>query len=153
MSWKSIDAEKAIPWVEARTGLALADSQKTAIHAALRSKAMVIAGGPGVGETTRVNSILRILAAKKVCLLLCAPTGRAAKRMTETTGHEAKTIADMIASGAMPVVRLTEVFRQAAQSQIVQSASTSGVERFGGAARRTASRGNGRRNWPTAGFP
>ena len=53
---------------------------------------MVITGGPGVGKTTLVNSILRILAAKKVCLLLCAPTGRAAKRMTETTGHEAKTI-------------------------------------------------------------
>ena len=192
MPWKSIDAEKAIPWVEARTGLALADSQKTAIDAALRSKVMVITGGPGVGKTTLVNSILRILAAKKVRLLLCAPTGRAAKRMTETTGHEAKTIhrlleinpktggfrkneespldcdllvvdetsmvdvvlmnsllkavadhsavlfvgdidqlppvgpgqalADIIASGAVPVVRLTEVFRQAAQSQIVQSA-------------------------------
>jgi exodeoxyribonuclease V alpha subunit len=92
MSWKSIDAEKAIPWVEARTGLALADSQKTAIHAALRSKVMVITGGPGVGETTLVNSILRILAAIKVCLLLCAPTGRAAKRMTETTGYEENTI-------------------------------------------------------------
>ena len=92
MPWQSIDAEKAIPWVEARTGLALANSQKTAIHAALRSKVMVITGGPGVGKTTLVNSILRILAAKKVRLLLCAPTGRAAKRMTETTGHEAKTI-------------------------------------------------------------
>ena len=192
LPWKSIDAEKAIPWVEARTGLALADSQKTAIHAALRSKVMVITGGPGVGKTTLVNSILRILAAKKVSLLLCAPTGRAANRMTETTGHEAKTIhrlleinpktggfrrneespldcdllvvdetsmvdvvlmnsllkavadhtavlfvgdidqlppvgpgqalADVIASGAVPVVTLTEVFRQAAQSQIVQSA-------------------------------
>ena len=48
LPWKSIDAEKAIPWVEARTGLALADSQKTAIGAALRSKVMVITGGPGV---------------------------------------------------------------------------------------------------------
>jgi len=192
MPWKSIEAEKAIPWVEARTGLALAGSQKTAIHAALRSKVMVITGGPGVGKTTLVNSILRILVAKKVCFLLCAPTGRAAKRMTETTGHEAKTIhrlleinpktggfrknevspldcdllvvdetsmvdvvlmnsllkavadhtavlfvgdidqlppvgpgqalADIIASGAVPVVTLTEVFRQAALSQIVQSA-------------------------------
>ena len=53
--WKSIDVEKAIPWVEARTGLAFADSQKTAIHAALRSKVMVITGGPGVGKTTLVN--------------------------------------------------------------------------------------------------
>ena len=52
----------------------------------------MITGGPGVGKTTLVNAILRILVAKKAELLLCAPTGRAAKRMTETTGHEAKTI-------------------------------------------------------------
>jgi exodeoxyribonuclease V alpha subunit len=52
----------------------------------------VITGGPGVGKTTIVNSILRILAAKGVSLSLCAPTGRAAKRMTEATGFEAKTI-------------------------------------------------------------
>ena len=56
------------------------------------SKVMVITGGPGVGKTTLVNAILRILAAKHVSLLLCAPTGRAAKRMTDTTGREAKTI-------------------------------------------------------------
>jgi exodeoxyribonuclease V alpha subunit len=49
-------------------------------------------GGPGVGKTTIVNAILRILAAKGTNLLLCAPTGRAAKRMTEATGFEAKTI-------------------------------------------------------------
>jgi exodeoxyribonuclease V alpha subunit len=124
--------------VEARTGLSLADSQKTAIRVALRSKVMVITGGPGVGKTTLVNSILRILAAKKASLLLCAPTGRAAKRMTETTGYEVRpcsssaisiscrqsvpALADIIASGVVPVARLTEVFRQAAQSQIVQSA-------------------------------
>ena len=59
---------------------------------ALTSKVMVITGGPGVGKTTIVNAILRILAAKGVKLLLCAPTGRAAKRMTEATGLEAKTI-------------------------------------------------------------
>ena len=56
------------------------------------SKALVITGGPGVGKTTIVNAILRIIAAKGVRLLLCAPTGRAAKRMTEATGFEAKTI-------------------------------------------------------------
>src|SRR6266700_7244085 len=50
------------------------------------------AGGPGVGKTTLVNAILRILSAKGVGLLLCAPTGRAAKRMNEATGFEAKTI-------------------------------------------------------------
>ena len=156
------------------------------------SKALVITGGPGVGKTTIVNAILRILAAKGVTLLLCAPTGRAAKRMTEATGFEAKTIhrllevdpkgggfkrngnnpldcgllvvdetsmvdvmlmqallkavpdtaallivgdidqlssvgpgqvlASIIASGAVSVVRLTEVFRQAARSRIVTSA-------------------------------
>ena len=53
---------------------------------------LVVTGGPGVGKTTIVNSVLRILAAKGVKLLLCAPTGRAAKRMTEATGMEARTI-------------------------------------------------------------
>src|SRR3989442_14380629 len=59
---------------------------------ALRSKVTVITGGPGVGKTTIVTSILQILQAKKMDVLLCAPTGRAAKRLTETTGLEAKTI-------------------------------------------------------------
>jgi exodeoxyribonuclease V alpha subunit len=58
----------------------------------LTSKVLVITGGPGVGKTTLVNAILRILSAKGVRLLLCAPTGRAAKRMNGATGFEAKTI-------------------------------------------------------------
>jgi exodeoxyribonuclease V alpha subunit len=187
-----IDPEKAIPWIEQRTGLTLADSQKAAVGTALASKVLVVTGGPGVGKTTIVNAILRILSAKGVGLLLCAPTGRAAKRMNEATGLEAKTIhrllevdpkgggfrrddsnpldcnllvvdetsmvdvllmnalvkaipdkaallivgdvdqlpsvgpgqvlADVIASGAVPVVRLTEVFRQAAESRIIVNA-------------------------------
>jgi exodeoxyribonuclease V alpha subunit len=190
--WAAIDAEKATPWVEARTRLSLADSQKRALRTALTSKVMVITGGPGVGKTTLVNSILKILVAKAVSVSLCAPTGRAAKRLSESTGLEAKTIhrllevdprtggfrrndeapldcdllvidetsmvdvllmravlnalprqaalmlvgdvdqlpsvgpgqvlADVIASGTVPVVRLTEVFRQAAESRIVTSA-------------------------------
>ena len=92
LPWKWIDEEKAVPWVEKRSGLQLADSQKAAIRLALTAKAIVITGGPGVGKTTIVNSILTILAAKGVRLLLCAPTGRGAKRMTEATGVEAKTI-------------------------------------------------------------
>ena len=56
------------------------------------SKVLVMTGGPGVGKTTIVNAILRIVAGKGTNLLLCAPTGRAAKRMTEATGFEAKTI-------------------------------------------------------------
>jgi hypothetical protein len=90
--WPWIDPEKALPWVEERIGLALAESQVAAIRLALMSKALVMTGGPGVGKTTIVKAILRILSAKGVKLLLCAPAGRAAKRMTEATGFEAKTI-------------------------------------------------------------
>lgn len=90
--WPAIDADKAIPWVEQRTKLALADSQKAALRAALVSKVMVITGGPGVGKTTLVNSLLKILAAKAVAIALCAPTGHAAKRLSDSTGLEAKTI-------------------------------------------------------------
>src|SRR6202047_2543502 len=192
LPWPWIDADRALPWVEQRIGFALAESQVAAIRLALASKALVMTGGPGVGKTTIVKAILRILAAKGTNLLLCAPTGRAAKRMTEATGFEAKTIhrllevdpkgggfkrgddnpldcdllvvdetsmvdvmlmqalmkavpdkasllivgdidqlpsvgpgqvlADIISSGAIPVVRLTEVCRQAAQSQIIVNA-------------------------------
>jgi exodeoxyribonuclease V alpha subunit len=92
LPWPYIDPEKALPWIEQKTDLSLAESQIAAIRLALLSKVLVITGGPGVGKTTIVNSILRILAAKGVRLSLCAPTGRAAKRMTEATGFEAKTI-------------------------------------------------------------
>jgi exodeoxyribonuclease V alpha subunit len=91
LPWAPIDAEKAIDWAQQKTTLTLAGSQKEAVRVALSSKVMVITG-PGVGKTTLVNAILTILAAKQVTILLCAPTGRAAKRMTETTGREAKTI-------------------------------------------------------------
>jgi exodeoxyribonuclease V alpha subunit len=70
----------------------LADSQKDALRLALASKMLVITGGPGVGKTTLVNSILTVLRAKQFKPLLCAPTGRAAKRLSESTGLEAKTI-------------------------------------------------------------
>ena len=192
LPWAWIEPDKALPWIEQKTGLSLAPTQMEAIRLALVAKLLVITGGPGVGKTTIVNSILRILAAKGVNLLLCAPTGRAAKRMTEATGFEAKTIhrllevdpkgggfkrnaenpldcellvidetsmvdvplmhallkalpdssallivgdidqlpsvgpgqvlADIIQSEAIPVVRLTEVFRQAAESRIITAA-------------------------------
>ena len=83
---------KAIPWVERRTGLRLATSQREAVRIALASKVLVITGGPGVGKTTLVNSILQILFAKQVRVALCAPTGRAAKRLSDSTGLEAKII-------------------------------------------------------------
>jgi exodeoxyribonuclease V alpha subunit len=90
--WPSIDAAKAVPWVEQRTGLALAEGQRQAVRLALASTVLVITGGPGVGKTTLLNSILRILIAKQVRVALCAPTGRAAKRLSESTGLQAKTI-------------------------------------------------------------
>ena len=90
--WGAIDAAKAVGWVEQRLALQLAASQKAAVELALARKLLVITGGPGVGKTTLINAILRILAAKKLRIQLCAPTGRAAKRMAEATGLEAKTI-------------------------------------------------------------
>ena len=187
-----VDFEKAVAWCEKRTGKTLAPSQREALKTVLTNRVVVITGGPGVGKTTLVNSILMILRAKNVKCLLCAPTGRAAKRLTETTAMDAKTIHrlleidpatgrfskneahplscgllivdetsmvdvplmhsllravpnhaglilvgdvdqlpsvgpgtvlhDLIESGVVPTVRLTEVFRQAANSQIITNA-------------------------------
>jgi exodeoxyribonuclease V alpha subunit len=91
-SWPNIDTAKAIPWIEQKLGVTLAPSQREAVAKAVSSKVMVITGGPGVGKTTLVNAILRILVAKGVKVALAAPTGRAAKRLSESTGMEAKTI-------------------------------------------------------------
>lgn len=190
--WGVIDTTKAIPWVEAKTTLTLSESQREALKLALSSKMVVITGGPGVGKTTLVNSILLTIRAKHMDVTLCAPTGRAAKRLTESTGIEAKTIhrllefdpksfgfkrnrenplesdlvvidessmvdialmnkllaaipdkaalmivgdvdqlpsvgpgavlGDIIDSGRVPTVRLTEIFRQAASSRIIVNA-------------------------------
>lgn len=88
----SIDIDKALTWVQEKVHLELAPAQLQAIRQAVLSKVMIITGGPGVGKTTIVHSILKIFAAKKLKVVLCAPTGRAAKRMSETTGMEAKTV-------------------------------------------------------------
>lgn len=95
--WGEIDIDKALPWVEKKTGLQLSCSQKDAITSVLKSKLSIITGGPGVGKTTIVNSILKILQIKKLSVALCAPTGRAAKRLTEMTGLNAKTIHRLLA--------------------------------------------------------
>jgi exodeoxyribonuclease V alpha subunit len=87
-----IDIERAISWFEEKQQIQLADEQKEAIRKAAASKLLVVTGGPGTGKTTLVNGIIRILEKKGRRILLAAPTGRAAKRMAETTGREAKTI-------------------------------------------------------------
>ncbi|MHA7840458.1 MAG: SF1B family DNA helicase RecD2 [Gammaproteobacteria bacterium] len=90
--WSVIDASKAIPWVEEHIDIKLSSSQQEAISQTINSKITIITGGPGVGKTTLVNSILKILNRKQVSMALCAPTGRAAKRLSESTGLLAKTI-------------------------------------------------------------
>jgi exodeoxyribonuclease V alpha subunit len=87
-----VDFDKALDWCQRQTGKELAPSQRQALRQALASRLLILTGGPGVGKTTLVNAILLILRAKKVRCLLCAPTGRAAKRLSESTGLAAKTI-------------------------------------------------------------
>jgi len=185
-----IDVERAIAWVEERNGIKLAELQKAAIEKALSEKVMVITGNPGCGKSTLVKGIIDILARKGGRIMLAAPTGRAAKRLSELSKMEARTIhrlleykkarfernmdnpleadllvvdeasmidmvlmnhllravpdrasiilvgdvdqlpsvgagnvlKDLIASGMVPVVALTEIFRQARDSMIVVNA-------------------------------
>jgi exodeoxyribonuclease V alpha subunit len=187
-----IDVEKALAWYEQEARIALAGQQAEAVRRAITGKVVVITGGPGVGKTTIVRGIVSILTKKGLTVALAAPTGRAAKRLSEATGQPASTLhrllewrpaeggfgrnadrpleadllvvdessmldvrlaadlvnalassarlvlvgdvdqlpsvgpgtvlRDVIASGAVPTVRLTEIFRQAAESLIVTNA-------------------------------
>ncbi|QAZ66154.1 SF1B family DNA helicase RecD2 [Solidesulfovibrio carbinolicus] len=189
---RAIDDEKAVEWVQEKLSMTLAAKQVEAVKAAATSKVLVITGGPGTGKTTIIRAILKIFSAITHHILLAAPTGRAAKRMSEATGHEAKTLhrlleysmqkggfqknedhpldcelivvdeasmidlilmhhllkaiprpatlilvgdvdqlpsvgagnvlKDVIASGAIPVVELNEIFRQAQESSIIVNA-------------------------------
>jgi exodeoxyribonuclease V alpha subunit len=91
-SIRKIDSEKAIEWVQGNLSITLAEKQVEAVRSAAENKVMVITGGPGTGKTTIITAILKIFSAIKAKVLLAAPTGRAAKRMSEATGREAKTI-------------------------------------------------------------
>jgi exodeoxyribonuclease V alpha subunit len=88
----ALDAEKAVAWVERKMGLEFADAQREAVRAALTRKLLVLTGGPGTGKTTIVRAILEVFQSYHQRVGLCAPTGRAAKRLSESTGREAKTI-------------------------------------------------------------
>jgi exodeoxyribonuclease V alpha subunit len=87
-----IDVDRAIAWFEDQQRIGLADEQREAIRKAATAKVLVVTGGPGTGKTTLVNGIIRIYEKKGRRILLGAPTGRAAKRMSEATGRVAKTI-------------------------------------------------------------
>lgn len=89
---RSIDLEKAFSWVEEKIGLKLAEKQREAVGAAVQNKVLVITGGPGTGKTTITKAVIEIYKKLGKRVILTAPTGRAAKKMQEATGHEAKTI-------------------------------------------------------------
>ena len=88
----SIKIDLAIQWIEGRINIGLSDAQRLALAEAIRQKMLIITGGPGTGKTTLLRSLTQILEAKNIRVLLCAPTGRAAKRLTAASGKEARTI-------------------------------------------------------------
>lgn len=89
---KSVDVEKIISQWEREAGIQLAQAQKEAIHASLKYGVFVLTGGPGTGKTTVVKGILTVLEKAGCRILLAAPTGRAAKRLAESSGHLAQTV-------------------------------------------------------------
>lgn len=91
--------EKELKMVEERTDILLSEKQKEAIRAINNNNVTIITGGPGTGKTTIIKSIIDIYKQKKYKIVLCAPTGRAAKRMTETTGEEASTLHRLLEIG------------------------------------------------------
>ncbi|NGX61419.1 MAG: ATP-dependent RecD-like DNA helicase [Chlamydiae bacterium] len=93
---RRVDREKAPAWAEQQLKISLAPNQKEAVAASLEEKLHIITGGPGTGKSTITKAILRITEKLTRRIVLAAPTGRAAKRMSEITRHEAKTIHSLL---------------------------------------------------------
>jgi exodeoxyribonuclease V alpha subunit len=91
-AFADVDWDRALAWLRKRTGAELAPEQEQAVRLALTAKVAVLTGGPGCGKSFTVRSIVELAAAKKASIVLVAPTGRAAKRLAELTGHPAATI-------------------------------------------------------------
>ncbi|MFJ9788050.1 SF1B family DNA helicase RecD2 [Streptomyces globosus] len=91
-SFQDVDWERALGWLAGRTGAELAPEQRDAVRLALTRKVAVLTGGPGCGKSFTVRSIVELARAKKAKVVLAAPTGRAAKRLSELTGAEASTV-------------------------------------------------------------
>jgi exodeoxyribonuclease V alpha subunit len=91
-AFASVDWQKAFGWLRSRTGQDLAPGQQEAVKLALTSKVAVLTGGPGCGKSFTVRSVVELATAKKATVVLVAPTGRAAKRLAELTGHQASTV-------------------------------------------------------------
>ena len=88
--------EKRILAIQKQTGMELEEHQVEAVKEAVKNGLLIITGGPGTGKTTTINTIIRYFEAEGMDIFLAAPTGRAAKRMSETTGYEARTIHRML---------------------------------------------------------
>ncbi|MDA3918446.1 MAG: ATP-dependent RecD-like DNA helicase [Deltaproteobacteria bacterium] len=95
-SVRKIDSGKAVEWIKGQIKIKLADQQEHAVRKALEEKVLIITGGPGTGKTTIINAIIKVFKKAGAKILLAAPTGRAAKRMSETTWEYAQTIHRML---------------------------------------------------------
>ncbi|MEV6674420.1 ATP-dependent RecD-like DNA helicase [Streptomyces sp. NPDC051162] len=91
-AFRTVEWDKALAWLADRTGAELAPEQQQAVRLALSSKVAVLTGGPGCGKSFTVRSVVELARAKKAKVVLAAPTGRAAKRLSELTGAEASTV-------------------------------------------------------------
>ncbi|MCI8927033.1 MAG: ATP-dependent RecD-like DNA helicase [Lachnospiraceae bacterium] len=101
---EELKIKRLLQELEKEQGIILDDLQKRAVLQSVRSGVMILSGGPGTGKTTTINTIIRYFETEGMDILLAAPTGRAAKRMTEATGYEARTIHRLLEiNGAMEV--------------------------------------------------